>query len=83
LKAGQPPLLTIHGDADTTAPFTWAVEFDAGLARIGAAHDFQRVPAGGHDLGQWNPQQLSLAWNKVRTFLAQHDLMPQSSAQEP
>ena len=80
LRVDQPPILTVHGDADKTVPFAWAVELDEAFGKIGAPHGFLRIPEGVHNISDWNAQQLGLVWAKVRDFLSQYDLLPTVSA---
>lgn len=44
----DPPVLLVHGDADTVVPFSQSELFQEALAKSGVIVDFIRVPGGGH-----------------------------------
>ena len=44
VRADLPPILTIHGDADTTVPYDEAVRMHAALAKAGAKHQLLTIP---------------------------------------
>jgi acetyl esterase/lipase len=48
VKAGDPPMLIIHGDADTLVPIAQSIVFDAALTKAGVPHQFVTVKNAGH-----------------------------------
>jgi acetyl esterase/lipase len=46
---GDPPVLTVHGNADRTVPYDQAVRIDAALHKAGVPSYFVTVEGGGHD----------------------------------
>jgi acetyl esterase/lipase len=48
MDAGDPPLLLVHGDADTAIPFARAQQTCAAARAAGARCDLQRVAGAGH-----------------------------------
>ena len=74
VRADLPPILTIHGDADTTVPYDEAVRMHAALAKAGAKHQLVTIPGGKH--GGFTPEQRSMIFSTVREFLAKHSLAP-------
>ncbi|MCE0496590.1 MAG: alpha/beta hydrolase [Methylacidiphilales bacterium] len=48
VKAGDPPMLIAHGDADVTVPIAQSIMFDAALTKAGVPHQFIVVKNGGH-----------------------------------
>src|SRR5438034_8738508 len=55
VKAGLPPILTIHGDADTTVPYPEAVKLHAALAKVNTANQLVTIPGGRH--GGFTPEE--------------------------
>jgi acetyl esterase/lipase len=51
VKAGDPPMLLIHGDADTLVPIAQSIVFDAALTKAGVPHQFVTVKNGTHGFG--------------------------------
>jgi len=50
VKAGDPPMLLVHGDSDTTVPLEQSIVFDAALTKAGVPHEFVIVKNAGHGL---------------------------------
>jgi acetyl esterase/lipase len=48
VKAGDPPMLLVHGDADTLVPLAQSTVFDAALTKAGVPHEFVVVKNAGH-----------------------------------
>jgi acetyl esterase/lipase len=48
MDAGDPPLLLVHGDADTAIPFARGLQTCVAARRAGARCDLVRVPGAGH-----------------------------------
>lgn len=75
VRPGIPPILTVHGDADETVPFAEGVALDEALATAGAPHDFLRIPGGRHGHNNWQADQVTAAWVRVRDFLKRYDVL--------
>jgi acetyl esterase/lipase len=72
LRKDLPPILTIHGDADPTVPYTQATRLHAGLQKAGATSELVTIPQGRH--GNFPmPEQLR-AVEAMRAFLAKHGI---------
>lgn len=78
VRRDLPPILTIHGDADPTVPYSHATRLQAALAQAGATSELVTIPGGKH--GGFPAVQQVRAVDAVRMFLAKHGLMPRSSA---
>lgn len=78
VRRDLPPILTIHGDADPTVPYSHATRLQAALAQAGATSELVTIPGGKH--GGFPAAQQVRAVDAVRTFLIKHGLMPRSSA---
>ncbi len=77
VRRDLPPILTIHGDADPTVPFTHATRLQAALAQAGATSELVTIPGGKH--GGFPAAQQIRAVEAVRAFLARHGLMPKTA----
>lgn len=74
VRAGLPPILTIHGDSDKIVPYSHAVELHRRLDAAGANSQLLTIPGGGH--GRFTREQVAKIDDTIRAFLAQHGLLP-------
>ena len=72
VRAGLPPILSIHGDADPTVPYQHGVRLHEELAKAGVAHQLHTVPGGRH--GRFNREQTIAIFETIHQFLATHGL---------
>lgn len=72
VRAGLPPILTIHGDADTTVPYDHAVRLHQALAKAGVTNELLTIPGGKH--GNFTPQERTRIFTTIREFLKQNGL---------
>ena len=72
VRAGLPPTLTIHGDADPTVPYQHAVMLHEKLDELGIPNELHTVPGGRH--GGFNREQTLAIFETIRRFLSQHGL---------
>jgi acetyl esterase/lipase len=72
VRAGLPPIMTIHGDADPTVPYPQAVKLKADLDRLNVPNQLVTIPGGGH--GGFTPAQRTMIYTNIRAFLAKHGL---------
>ena len=75
VRAGLPPILTIHGDADPIVPYSHATRLRDALSKATASNELFTIPGGGH--GNFNPMQRTQAYVKIRDFLAKNGLATQ------
>lgn len=68
VRAGVPPTISIHGDADPTVPYTHSVRLQEALRKAGVVHELITIPGGGH--GNFAPDQWQLAYAAIEKFLA-------------
>lgn len=68
-----PPVLTIHGDADPTVPYSHATRLHAALQQAGAASELVTIPNGRHG-GFPAPDQIR-AFETLRAFLTRHGIL--------
>ncbi len=73
VRAGLPPVLTIHGDKDDVVPYEQSVRLHKALAAAGVPNELVTIPGGGH--GQFSDDQLETAYGKLQAFLRQYGLL--------
>jgi acetyl esterase/lipase len=77
VRKDLPPVLTIHGDADPTVPYTHGTRLHAALQAAGATSELVTIPKGLH--GNFpRPEQLR-AMQAVRAFFVKHGVLPAMS----
>jgi len=72
VRAGLPPVLTIHGDADPVVPYQHAVRLHEALSKAGVPNRLLTIPGGKH--GGFTPDERSKIYLTIREFLAQNGL---------
>lgn len=77
VRAGIPPVISIHGDADPTVPYSQKQRFHAALEAAKLSHDFVTIPGGKH--GGFTDAENMTAYAAIRAFLAKHNLLPGTS----
>jgi len=74
VRTGLPPILTIHGDADTTVPYPEAVALHAALAKVNVPNQLVTISGGKH--GGFTPEERTRIYLTIREFLAKNGLGP-------
>ena len=86
VRAGLPPVLTIHGDADPTVPYTQSVRLHKALADAGIMNELMTMPGGRHGFDCCTLTQRTNAYVKIREFLTRAHVLdaaaPSSGAQD-
>lgn len=72
VRAGLPPVLTIHGDADRVVPYAHGVRLHEALQKVSVPNQLVTIPGGGH--GNFTPEQRTMIYGQIRAFLAAHKL---------
>lgn len=70
VRRDLPPVLTIHGDADPTVPYTQGVRLRDALTRAGVPNRMHTVPGGGH--GNFTVDQYQQIYDVISAFLKEH-----------
>lgn len=70
VRAGLPPILTIHGDADPTVPYTHALRLQAELNKASVPNQLVTIPGGKH--GGFTPDERVKIFTAIQAFLAKH-----------
>jgi acetyl esterase/lipase len=76
VRAGLPPIMTVHGDSDTTVPYQQAVRLHDALKGVGVDNVLITVPGGKH--GNFTPEERTRIYVAVREFLTKHGLPAQN-----
>jgi acetyl esterase/lipase len=78
VRAGLPPIMTIHGDADPTVPYAHATQLRDALKKAGVTTELVTIPNGRH--GNFPlPDQLR-ALEAVRAFLTTHGILRRNAS---
>ena len=72
VRADLPPVMTIHGDADPTVPYSHATQLNEALDQAGVANELVTIPGGGH--GGFTREEMIDIFTKIRAFLSQHGI---------
>ena len=72
VRGGLPPVLTIHGDADPTVPYTHALRFKDAMEKAGALDQLLTIPGGKH--GGFTVEERTTIYAAIREFLAKNHL---------
>lgn len=78
VRAGLPPIITIHGDADPTVPYSHAVRLHDALTKAGVANQLITIPGGKH--GGFSHDETVRAYTAIREFLIKHEVMKASGS---
>jgi acetyl esterase/lipase len=72
LSASYPPILMIHGTADTDVPSEKSIEMAHALAERNLPHELILIPGGGHGLGGGDPKLIDAAYARGFEFIRTH-----------
>jgi len=72
VRPGLPPIMTIHGDADTTVPYQHAVRLHDALKGAGVENWLVTIPGGKH--GNFTPDERTRIYVAIREFLTKNGL---------
>jgi acetyl esterase/lipase len=72
VRAGLPPIMTVHGDADPLVPYPQAVKLHEALTKAGVQNQLLTIPGGKH--GGFTPDERTRIYIAVHEFLAKNGL---------
>lgn len=72
VRRDNPPIITVHGDADDVVPYTDAIRLQQALDRAGVPNQLFTVKGGGH--GQFSDEDNRKAYSAIFQFLAKQNL---------
>lgn len=67
VRAGLPPIMIIHGDADPIVPYTQSIRLNKALDDAGVPHEFMTIPGGKH--GGFSGPEMDMIYTHVWAFL--------------
>jgi acetyl esterase/lipase len=73
VRAGLPPIITIHGEFDDVAPYSHAVRLHAALDKAGVPN--QLVTIKGRKHGGFNRDEMVQSYAAIREFLRKNGLL--------
>jgi acetyl esterase/lipase len=73
VRAGLPPIMTIHGDKDNVVPYQHAVRLKADLDRLGVPNQLVTIPGKGH--GGFSAEERTMIYREIRTFLTKNGII--------
>lgn len=73
VRAGLPPIITIHGDGDDVAPYSQAVRLHAALDKAKVPNQLVTIPGRKH--GGFNRQELVSIYDAIRQFLRKNNVL--------
>jgi acetyl esterase/lipase len=73
VRAGLPPILTIHGDADPTVPYSHATRLHEALTKAGVPNQLLTIAGGKH--GGFSREDTLKIFTTIQTFLTKHNLL--------
>ncbi|MGH8853947.1 MAG: alpha/beta hydrolase fold domain-containing protein [Telluria sp.] len=76
VRAGGPPVFTIHGDADPLVPYAHGLRLKAALDKAGVKNVLHTVKGGGH--GGFSAEQQVGAFEAARDFLRGLEIAPKT-----
>ena len=74
VRRQNPPILTLHGNADDVVPYSHAVRLHEALTKAGVVNQLYTIPGGGH--GQFKDEDNRKAYDAVWQFLGKLNLGP-------
>jgi acetyl esterase/lipase len=77
VRRGLPPVITIHGDADPTVPYTHGTRLRDALTKAGVPNKLVTVPGGRH--GGFTQGEMVTIHDEIRKFLGEH-IAPERSS---
>ncbi len=80
VRPGLPPVLTIHGDADSIVPYQHAVDLHKRLVDAGVANELHTVPGGDH--GGFDTAETIAIFESIDRFLTRHGFAPHPSTSQ-
>jgi acetyl esterase/lipase len=73
VRTGLPPILTVHGDSDTTVPYAEAVKLHQELAKVNVPNLLLTIPGGRH--GNFSADERTKIYVTIREFLTKNGIL--------
>jgi acetyl esterase/lipase len=72
VRAGVPPVLTLHGTADGSIPYSQATRLHQALTKAGVPNNLITIDGGAHGRHTWSDADTIRVQRAIETFLKQH-----------
>ncbi len=72
IRAGLPPIITIHGDKDDVVPYTHATRLHEGLKKTNNTQTLITIEGGGH--GMFTKEQYTKGYDAIWKFLGENKI---------
>jgi acetyl esterase/lipase len=69
VRKGLPPVLTLHGDADQSIPYSHSVRLHEALTKAGVPNQLITIPGGAHGRHTWTDADTIRAQRAIEAFL--------------
>jgi acetyl esterase/lipase len=79
VRNGGPPVISVHGDADPTSPYEFAVRFHEALKKAGVPNELVTVPGGKH--GGFSDEESLGIYKAITAFLTRQNVQKGPSAE--
>jgi dipeptidyl aminopeptidase/acylaminoacyl peptidase len=82
VRKALPPIMIIHGTADSIVPFDQATKLKKMLDAAGSPNEFYTVEGGGH--GGWTTADMEKIYKAIRVFFTKYHIgEPRQDAKRP
>ena len=81
VRAGGPPVLTVHGDADPTSPYEYARTLHEALTKAGVPNELVTIPAGKH--GGFTEEETVKIYTAIISFLNKNTMQGRTTNSQP
>lgn len=71
VRKGLPPILVLHGDADTVVPYEQSTRLTKAIESAGGDAELITVPGEGHG---FTPQEMDMLWPRIFKWLKKHKI---------
>lgn len=72
VRAGLPPIVIVHGDADRSVPYSQSVRLHEALDRVGVPNLLITIPGGGHANHNFSDAEMIRIQRETEKFLLAH-----------
>jgi acetyl esterase/lipase len=70
VSKNNPPIISVHGDADTVVPYQHSVRLHEALTKAGVPNELVTIKGGGH--GNFSDEETLHAYDQIWAFLGAH-----------
>jgi len=72
VRAGVPPVLTLHGDADASIPYSQSTRLHEALSKAGVSNQLVTIAGGAHGRHTWSDADTLRVQRAIESFLKKH-----------